>query len=88
MSVWGVAPDRFPDAAEDVSRQVRFSSENVRNGSVTGPATSSLGPSAGYTSASRSNFPVLLTRCSMRTPSFSISVRCRFVTGVPSDATT
>ena len=39
-----VAPDRFPDAAEDVSRQVRFSSENVRNGSVTGPAVPSLGP--------------------------------------------
>ena len=41
----GVAPDGFPDAAEDVSRQGRVSSENVRNGTVTGPATLSLGSS-------------------------------------------
>ena len=33
-----VVPDRLPDAAEDVSRHVCVSSENVRNGSVTGPA--------------------------------------------------
>ena len=45
MAVWRVAPDRFPDAAQDVSRQGRVSSENVRNGSVTGPAVPSLGPS-------------------------------------------
>ena len=40
-----VAPDRLPDAAEDVSRHVCVSSENVRNGAVTGPAAPSLGPS-------------------------------------------
>ena len=46
-----VAPDRLPDAAEDVSRhRVRVVREH---GSVTGPAAPSLGPSPKF-DASRS----------------------------------
>ena len=47
-----VAPDRLPDAAEDVSRHVWVSSENVRNGSVTGPAVPSLDLSLGSAASS------------------------------------